>query len=92
MKGQVVFARVDATTESATAEAHAIESFPTIKYFKKGEIVGFNAEATDAETLVEFAKRKMAPQVVHLKTKQEFDSFVFNHNEGAVVASGKRNR
>lgn len=51
---------MDATKESSLGSKYGIKGYPTIKYFKDGEIA-FNANVRDAEKIVEFMKDPKEP-------------------------------
>ncbi|KAL5009597.1 hypothetical protein ScPMuIL_011902 [Solemya velum] len=54
-------AAVDATVETALATKYSIKSFPSLKYFKDGELVLTYSGARTTEALVKFMKRPLTP-------------------------------
>ena len=53
-------AAVDATKEGSLGSKYGIKGYPTLKYFKDGELA-FNANVRDAEKIIEFMKDPKEP-------------------------------
>ncbi|KRZ74214.1 Protein disulfide-isomerase 2, partial [Trichinella papuae] len=79
----VKLAKVDSTVETALAEKYAIRGYPTLKFFKDGNIIEYNGGRT-AEDIVSWLKKKSGPVAVQLEDAEAAEEFV----KGALAAVG----
>jgi protein disulfide-isomerase A1 len=78
-------AKVDATIAKKLAETHAIQGFPTIKYFKNGKASEYNGGRTEAD-IVSWVNKKSGPAFVTVSTAAELDGLQEKH-ESFVLGS-----
>jgi len=74
LKDVAVLATVDCTVEEELASRFGIQGFPTLKFFKRGEPIDFQAER-NAKAIEGWVKSKTEPAVVLLSTIEEFKQF-----------------
>lgn len=75
-------AKVDCTQESKLAERFKIEGFPTLKWFKSGQIKEYTG-GREAPSIVRWVKKASGPATVTLTTKEELDEII-NKNDAVI--------
>jgi protein disulfide-isomerase A1 len=63
-------AKVDATIAKVLAETHAVQGFPTIKYFKNGKSTEYNGGRVESD-IVSWVNKKLGPAYVTVATAEE---------------------
>lgn len=66
----IKLAKVDATVAKKLAETHAVQGFPTIKYFKNGKATEYNGGRTESE-IVSWVQKKSGPAYLTVSTEEE---------------------
>jgi len=66
----IKLAKVDATEQKKLAETYGVRGYPTIKFFKNGQVLDYTGGRTSEEIKVWLAK-KTGPPAVDLKTVEE---------------------
>jgi protein disulfide-isomerase A1 len=63
-------AKCDATIAKVLAETHAVQGFPTIKYFKNGKSTEYNGGRVESD-IVSWVNKKLGPAYVTVATAEE---------------------
>lgn len=88
LRGTLNLGKIDATVETGLAARYEIKGFPSIKFFREGEIRNYNGPRT-VDGLVGFGKEMSAPAVVPLHTSEEFQQIEQKHPVSIVFFGGK---
>jgi len=75
MKSDIKLAKVDATIESKLAEKYEVQGFPTLKFFKKGNMMEYGGGRTEAE-IISWLNKKTGPPAKILETVEDVKAFV----------------
>jgi protein disulfide-isomerase A1 len=76
--------KVDCTVETDLCGKWAIKGYPTIKIFRKGVHSDYE-KGREASAIVEFLLKQTEPPVSELKSTEEYNTFLQNHKNYAVV-------
>lgn len=71
---EIKLAKVDATVESKLAEKYGIQGFPTLKFFKRGEMSEYGGGRTENE-IVAWLKKKTGPPATELANAEAVKEF-----------------
>lgn len=75
MKSDIKLAKVDATIETKLAEKFEVQGFPTLKFFKKGNMMEYGGGRTESE-IISWLNKKTGPPAKHLETAEDVKAFV----------------
>lgn len=76
--------KVDCTRFTTVANAMNIRGFPTIKFFRNGQIMEYDGERTKA-AMIDFALKAAGPAVRRIGTVDEFATVAKRHAKVRVV-------
>ncbi|KZC09484.1 Protein disulfide-isomerase [Dufourea novaeangliae] len=79
----VKLAKVDATVETELAEKHDVKGYPTLKFYRKGNAIGYNG-GRKADDIINWVTKKSGPAAKDLPTVDEAKSFIKAHNVAIV--------
>ncbi|XP_011268046.1 protein disulfide-isomerase [Camponotus floridanus] len=79
MKSTIKLAKVDATIETQLAEQHKVGGYPTIKFYRKGNLMEYTG-ARKADDIVNWLLKKTGPPAKDLPTVDEAKAFIETHN------------
>lgn len=82
-QADIRLAKVDATIESKLAEKFGVQGFPTLKFFKKGQVIEYGGGRTEGE-IVSWLRKKTGPPAVDLQTADDAQAFA-DAREVAVI-------
>jgi len=80
----IVLGKVDATQNEDLASEYKVQGYPTLKFFKNGEVSDYGGGRTGPE-IVNWLKKKTGAAAKPLATAAEVKEFVAANNEKAVV-------
>ncbi|KAG8178004.1 hypothetical protein JTE90_004485 [Oedothorax gibbosus] len=80
---ELLLGKVDATAETELAEQHKVGGYPTIKFFRDGNVIEYTGGRT-ADDIIRWLKKKTGPPAVDLTTAEAAKAFIDN-NEVAIV-------
>ena len=86
-KENLIIAKVDATVEKGLAEKYHVKGYPTIKFFKKGSPIDYNAGRKEQD-VINWMRKKSGPPAKTLKTAEEVEQFQ-KENEVCAIYFGK---
>jgi len=67
---QVKLGKVDATVETEIAEKANVQGYPTLKFYREGKIIEFNAGRT-SDAIVAWLEKRMGPAAKSIQTVEE---------------------
>lgn len=67
---EMKLAKVDGTVAKELAETHAVQGYPTIKYFKNGKATEYNGGRVESD-IVAWVNKKLGPAYVTITTAEE---------------------
>jgi len=70
----IALVKVDATEERALGEKYEVQGFPTIKFFRDGEVSAYEG-GRSADDIVNWLKKKTGPPAVKLANSAAVDEF-----------------
>ncbi|XP_061597713.1 protein disulfide isomerase family A, member 8 [Cololabis saira] len=89
LKGIVQLAKVDCTAHSETCGRFGVTGYPTVKIFRYGKDSAPYDGPRTADGIYHYMKKQTGPDSVHLKTKEELQTFTSNYDASVVgVFSG----
>ena len=89
LRGHAVhLAKIDATVSTALAARFHIRGFPSLKFFREGEMRNYNGPRT-TQGIVEFGKEMCAPAVQTLATAKEFKELAGKNAVSVVYFGGQ---
>lgn len=80
---QVKLGKVDGTEEPGLMDKHGVTGYPTLKLYRKGEMVPYTGGRMAPE-MVDWLVKKIGPPARPLTSLQEVESFVSDHEVGVV--------
>lgn len=78
-KSELLLAKVDATEETELAEKFEIRGYPTLKFFKNGNIIDYNGGRTSDE-IIKWLNKKTGPPATKLPSVDEAKQFQDSQN------------
>ncbi|KAM6900062.1 protein disulfide isomerase family A, member 8 [Xenentodon cancila] len=89
LKGIVHLAKVDCTAHSETCGRFGVTGYPTLKIFRYGKDSAPYDGPRTADGIYHYMKKQTGPDSVHLKTKEDLQTFTNNYDASIVgVFSG----
>lgn len=82
-KSEVKLGKVDATEQSELGEKFQVRGYPTLKFFREGRPIDYNAGRTAPE-IVRWLKKKSGPPAADIKTADELNA-IKEANEVVVI-------
>jgi protein disulfide-isomerase A1 len=83
LKDTVFVAKCDATQEAALASKYGVLGYPTVKFFRDGEVLDYTGGRTEME-IIEWVKKKTEPPLRQLADQAAFDTFLAEVDVAAV--------
>lgn len=80
---EIRLAKVDATIETKLAEKYEVQGFPTLKFFKKGNVMEYGGGRTESE-IVSWLEKKTGPPATDLKTADEVAAFTAGRDVAVI--------
>lgn len=74
----IKLAKVDATIAKVLAETHAVQGFPTIKFFKNGKSTEYDGGRVESD-IVAWVNKKLGPPFVTVTTSDELSKLKEAH-------------
>ncbi|KAK1804394.1 hypothetical protein P4O66_020422 [Electrophorus voltai] len=84
LKGTVALAKVDCTANTNVCSKYGVSGYPTLKIFRDGEDSGSYDGPRTADGIVSHLKKQAGPASVELKTAEEFEKFIGDHDPSVV--------
>ncbi|KAM4540146.1 protein disulfide-isomerase A3-like [Odontesthes bonariensis] len=84
LKGTVQLAKVDCTAHSETCGRFGVTGYPTLKIFRYGKDSAPYDGPRTADGIYQYMKKQTGPDSVHLKTKEDLQTFVNNYDASIV--------
>ena len=86
-KENLMIAKVDATVEKDLATKYNVRGYPTVKFFKKGDVIDYTAGRNEQD-VINWVRRKSVSPTQSLASVEEVEQFQ-KDNEVCVVYFGK---
>uniref|UniRef100_A0A5S6R305 Protein disulfide-isomerase n=1 Tax=Trichuris muris TaxID=70415 RepID=A0A5S6R305_TRIMR len=87
-KSDIKLAKVDATVETTLTEKYEVRGYPTLKFFKEGNMMDYTG-GRDADSIVQWLKRKTGPVAKELTSAADAKEFAAT---GVAVVGFFKNR
>ncbi|XP_029022462.1 protein disulfide isomerase family A, member 8 [Betta splendens] len=84
LKGSVQLAKVDCTAHTGTCARFGVSGYPTLKIFRYGRDSALYDGPRTADGIYHYMKKQTGPDSVHLKTKEDLQTFI-DHYDASVV-------
>ena len=85
-KENLIVAKVDATAETKLAQKYKVRRYPTIKFFKRGQVSDYTA-ARKEQAVINWVRKKSEPPIKSLKTADDVEKFI-SENEACAIYFG----
>uniref|UniRef100_A0A1A8GUE9 protein disulfide-isomerase n=1 Tax=Nothobranchius korthausae TaxID=1143690 RepID=A0A1A8GUE9_9TELE len=84
LKGTVQFAKVDCTAHTETCGRFGVTGYPTLKIFRYGKDSAPYDGPRTANGIYNYMMKQTGPDSVHLKSKEDLQTFVKNYDASIV--------
>uniref|UniRef100_A0A1A8KN49 Protein disulfide-isomerase n=1 Tax=Nothobranchius kuhntae TaxID=321403 RepID=A0A1A8KN49_NOTKU len=84
LKGSVQFAKVDCTAHTVTCGRFGVTGYPTLKIFRYGKDSAPYDGPRTANGIYNYMMKQTGPDSVHLKSKEDLQTFVKNYDASIV--------
>uniref|UniRef100_A0A8C6P4B7 Protein disulfide-isomerase A3 n=1 Tax=Nothobranchius furzeri TaxID=105023 RepID=A0A8C6P4B7_NOTFU len=84
LKGTVQFAKVDCTAHTVTCGRFGVTGYPTLKIFRYGKDSAPYDGPRTANGIYNYMMKQTGPDSVHLKSKEDLQTFVKNYDASIV--------
>jgi protein disulfide-isomerase A1 len=73
-KSEIKLGKVDATVETKLGDQFSVRGYPTLKFFRNGQPIEYTG-GRDAQSIIQWVKKKTGPAAKQLKTVEEAKAF-----------------